>query len=142
LRNGFDNQSISNIATDDPAVTEAGGGAGEGGTTETTAAQPPARPKGEVVVRVANAAGVDGAAGEWTTTIGDAGYQTVEATNFPTIREATAVLYAAGFEREAAVLAQDLRAPADGLVALTEPPQVDPAGANLVVLLGTDLASG
>jgi hypothetical protein len=144
LRNGFGDQDISSIGSDGPAVTEAnGGGTGAEGSTDTTAAaQPDVKEPAEVTVRVANAAGVNGAAGEWTTTISDAGYQVVEATNFQPNRETTAVLYAAGFEREAANLAGAIGAPADGIVALSEPPQVDPGGANLVVLLGTDLASG
>src|SRR5262245_61348127 len=81
LRNGFGDQGIPDIGTDDPAVTEAGGnGTGAEGSTETTAApQPDQKEPSEVIVRVANAAGVNGAAGEWTTTISDAGYQVVEA---------------------------------------------------------------
>jgi hypothetical protein len=95
-----------------------------------------------VTVRVANAAGVNGAAAQWTTKITDAGYKTVEQTNAEPHRDTTAVLFAPGFDREAANLATAIGAPADGVVALTDPPQVDPGGANLVVMLGTDLANG
>jgi hypothetical protein len=146
LRNGFGDQGIPDIGTDETAAvsdTNGGDSSGDGGSTGTTAApQPPPKSPADVTVRVANAAGVNGAAGEWTTTIGEAGYPTVEATNAQPNRETTAVLYTAGFEREAATLAEAIGAPADGIVALSEPPQVDPAGANLVVMLGTDLAGG
>lgn len=145
LRNGFDDQGIPDVASaDTSAVTQPGGeGAappadGEAATTTTV----PQRQPGEITVRVANAAGVNGAAAEWTGRISDAGYKTVEATNATPNRDTTAVLFAAGFDREASVLAEAIGAPSEGIVALGEPPQVDPGGANLVVLLGTDLANG
>ena len=148
LRNGFGDQGVPDLVSDSPGVTEpAGGDAGgqpAGGGTDTTAVTEAAPPKApaEVIVRVANAAGVNGAAAEWTGKISEAGYQTVEATNAQPSRDTTAVLYAAGFEREAGILAEAIGAPSDSIVALTEPAQVDPAGSNLVVLLGSDLASG
>jgi hypothetical protein len=148
LRNGFEEPSVADVASGDtPAVTQPAGGEGgapaaEGGATTTTA--PPTQPKTpqETTVRVANAAGVNGAAAEWTTRIADAGYETVEATNAQPNRDTTAVLFQAGFDREAGMLAEAIGAPSEGIVALSEPPQVDPGGANLVVLLGTDLANG
>lgn len=147
LRNGFEEPSVADAASGDtPAVTQPAGGEGgapaEGAATTTTA--PPTEPKTpqETTVRVANAAGVNGAAAEWTNRIAEAGYETVEATNATPNRDTTAVLYQAGFEREADSLAEAIGAPSEGIVALSEPPQVDPGGANLVVLLGTDLANG
>ena len=146
LRNGFDDQGVPDIVSDSPAATQPGGAAassGDGGTATTAPpAQAPPKTPAEVTVRVANAAGVNGAAAEWTGKIADAGYKTVEATNATPNRDATAVLFQAGFDREAGMLAEAIGAPSDGVVALTEPAQVDPGGANLVVLLGTDLANG
>jgi hypothetical protein len=147
LRNGFDDLSVPDVASGDtPSVTEPGGdGAAppaEGDGSTTTAAPAPPKTPQEVTVRVANAAGVNGAAAEWTGRIGEAGYKTVEATNATPNRDTTAVLFAAGYDREAGLLAEAIGAPSEGIVALGEPPQVDPAGANLVVLLGTDLANG
>ena len=147
LRNGFDDLSTPDVASGDTTTVTAPSGDGaappaDGGATTTAApATPPLQPQ-ELTVRVANAAGVNGAAADWTGRISEAGYQTVEATNAQPNRDTTAVLFAAGFDREAGLLAEAIGAPSEGVVALSEPPQVDPAGANLVVLLGTDLANG
>jgi hypothetical protein len=146
LRNGFGDQGVPAVTADTTAVTQPGdGGAAtppEGGGTTTPPDQAPLKQPKDLTVRVANAAGVNGAAANWTDTITQAGYKTVEATNFSPNRDTTAVLYQAGFDREAVELARAIGAPLDGTVALSEPPQVDPGGANLVVLLGTDLANG
>jgi hypothetical protein len=146
LRNGFGDQGIPDVDTGDtPAVTQPGDGAAppaDGSATTAPPEQTPPKAPAEVTVRVANAAGVNGAAGEWTDKISQAGYKTVEATNATPNRDTTAVIFQAGFDREAGILAEAIGAPSDGIVALSEPPQVDPAGANLVVLLGTDLANG
>jgi hypothetical protein len=150
LRNGFGDQGVPDVTSDVPSVTQpageggapAGGEGGEGGDTTTAPPADPTRPAAEVTVRVANAAGVNGAAADWTGRIDEAGYQTVEATNATPNRDTTAVLFQPEFDREASMLAEAIGAPSDGVVALTEPPQVDTGGANLVVLLGTDLAGG
>ncbi len=132
-----------------PSETTAAGGeatdtttAEDGGETTTTAA--PVRQPAEIVVRVANVSGVEGAAGERTQQLTSAGYQTVDPTNGPEGQQldATQVLFVDGFEGEARALAEALGAPADGVVAMPAQPPVDPGGAQLVVLLGTDLAGG
>jgi hypothetical protein len=123
--------------------------AGSDDTTDTTAEEGdettttvPVRPPAEVVVRVANASGVEGVAGQRTEQLAGAGYQTVGPTNAPEQLEATQVLFAEGFEGEARALAEALGAPAEGVAALPAPPPVDPAGAHMVVLVGTDIAGG
>jgi hypothetical protein len=113
-----------------------------GGGDETTTTETPARPVGEVTVRVANSSGVQGAARAKTEELAFTGYKTAPETNGPESLEATQVLYVEGFEAEARALAETLGAPADGVGPLPDPPPVDPAGAQLVVLLGTDLAGG
>ena len=144
LRNGFGDQGVPDGGSDTPAVTQPGDAAppADGSATTAPPEQAPPKAPAEVTVRVANAAGVNGAAGEWTDKISQAGYKTVEATNATPNRDTTAVIFAPGFDREAGILAEAIGAPSDGIVALSEPAQVDPAGANLVVLLGTDLANG
>lgn len=114
----------------------------DGGDTTTTAA--PLRQPAEIVVRVANVSGVSGAAGAKTEQLAAAGYQTVEATNGPEGQQldATQVLFVDGFEGEAGALAEALGAPADGVAAMPAQPPADPGGAQLVVMLGTDLAGG
>jgi hypothetical protein len=148
LRALEDSSSSDDIATAPTGTTAAGGeatdttAAEDGGDTTTTAA--PLRQPAEIVVRVANVAGVSGAAGERTQQLAGAGYQTVEATNGPEGQQldATQVLFVDGFEGEARDLAEKLGAPADGVVAMPAQPPVDPGGAQIVVLLGTDLAGG
>jgi len=148
LRALEDSAPSDGIATAPTDTTAAGGDAtdttaGEdGGDTTTTTA--PLRQPAEIVVRVANVSGVSGAAGERTQQLAGAGYQTVEATNGPEGQQidATQVLFVDGFEGEAQALAEALGAPADGVVAMPAQPPVDPGGAQIVVLLGTDLAGG
>jgi hypothetical protein len=126
-------------------TSEAGSGdqAGDGATT--TTAQPAttvaARPPTEVTVRVMNATSVVGAAGNQSEMLQQNGYKAVEPDDAGQMLDTTKILYAAGYEREAAELARAINSPPDGLEALANPPQIDPAGANLVVLLGKDLAS-
>jgi hypothetical protein len=116
-----------------------GDGGGEQGGGEQQ--QPPSpRPPQEVTVLVANASGVTGAAGSLTDNLAGAGYQTVEATNAPETSETTQVLFAEGFDREAAAVAEQIRAPADGVAPLPGPPPVELQGARVLVLLGLDLA--
>jgi hypothetical protein len=147
LRAIDDSSSSDDIATATTDTTAANGeatdttAAEDGGETTTTA--PPRQPA-EIVVRVANVSGVSGAAGAKTEQLAAAGYQTVEATNGPEGQQldATQVLFVDGFEGEARALAEQLGAPADGVAAMPAQPPADPGGAQLVVLLGTDLAGG
>jgi hypothetical protein len=147
LRAIDDSSSSDDIATANTDTTAANGeatdttAAEDGGDTTTTA---PLRQPAEIVVRVANVSGVSGAAGAKTEQLAAAGYQTVEATNGPEGQQldATQVLFVDGFEGEARALAEALGAPADGVAAMPAQPPVDPGGAQVVVLLGTDLAGG
>jgi LytR cell envelope-related transcriptional attenuator len=147
LRALEDSAPSDDVATS-PTATTAGGetsdstAAEDGGDTTTTAA--PLRQPAEIVVRVANVSGVDGAATARTEQLAGAGYQTIEPTNGPEGQQldATQVLFVDGFEGEAQALAEALGAPADGVAAIPAQPPVDPGGAQLVVLLGTDIAGG
>jgi hypothetical protein len=144
LRQGWDDSA--------PAVAT---GTGEQ-TTEETPGEPseqasgdqappetqPVRPPGEVTVQVLNSSGVSGAACGLTNTVTEAGYQASEATDAPagTPPEATIVFFAAGFENEAGQLASQVNAPPDAVAALNDPPQYGDGSAQLVVILGADLA--
>ncbi|HEX6420437.1 MAG TPA: LytR C-terminal domain-containing protein [Acidimicrobiales bacterium] len=131
-------------ATDGPAeatdTTVAGGEPSE--STATTEAPPEPRPPGEVVVLVANASGVQGAAATMSEQVQGAGYQIATATNAPQSVEATQVLAVAGYEPEAAALAATISAPEGAVQPMPDPPPLDLAGAHLLVLLGPDLAGG
>jgi hypothetical protein len=142
LRNGWEvGGSVAADGVGDAATADGATSGDTGGSTETTEV-PPARPPGEVIVRVANASGVPGAAGGMTDQLAQAGYQTVEPTNAPdgTDPALTVVLFAAGFEQEAGNLAQAVGAAPTSVAQFAEPPQVDPAGAQLIVILGQDRA--
>ena len=118
-------------ATDDSADTTAPA------STDTTA--PQARPPGEVVVLVANASGIQGAAGAQSEAIQAGGYQVLPAAN-ASEQPATQVLATAGYEADAAALAAAIGAPPESVGAVPDPPPLDLAGANVLVLLGPDLA--
>jgi hypothetical protein len=130
----------------DPAVveSESADSTETTGASDTTAAPdttaPAPRPPAEVIVMVANASGVQGAAAAQTEAIQGGGYQVVDAANAPEAVETTQVLPVAGFEAEAGVLAVDIGAPEGAVVPMPDPPPVDLAGANILVLLGPDLA--
>jgi len=133
------------IAGGSEAIDAEAGGDAAGGAGATTTTLPPttvaARPPSEVTIRVLNATDVVGAAGSQSEILQQNGYQAVEPDDAGMTLETTKVLYAAGYEQEAAEMARAINSPPDALEAIAEPPQVDPAGANLVVLLGADLAS-
>jgi hypothetical protein len=126
----------------DQALSAGDGGSGtttteEDATTTTVAARPPA----EVTVLVANGSGVDGAAARLTATIASQGYATATETNSERVPNTT-VYFVEGYDREAAALAQALSpnaAPATAPMP-APPPVTDLAGAQVLVVLGPDLA--
>ena len=134
----------ADVATS-PGATEpaAEGGEGGGDPAPDTTAAPEARPPSEVVVLVANASGVQGAAGAQSAELQGGGYQVAPETNAPNQVQTTQILPVEGWEAEAAVLAAMIGAPEDAVQAMPDPPPVeDLAGANVLVLLGPDLANG
>ncbi|HEX8804757.1 MAG TPA: LytR C-terminal domain-containing protein [Acidimicrobiales bacterium] len=142
LRNGFDDGSSSGATstTAEPTAGDTTATTGAPDGTGTTAAAPAARPPGEVTVIVANTTSVGGAAGQLSQTISDAGYLTAPATDSPQAVDATQVLYLDGYQADAAAVAGVIQAPATAVAALPDPPPVELAGAQVVVLLGPDLA--
>jgi hypothetical protein len=132
--------AVDTTDTEGTEATEGDEAAGSEATTETTGT--PARPPTEVVVLVANASGVQGAAGAQSETLQAGGYQVLPADNAPDQVETTQVLPAEGYEAEAAVLAALIGAPEGAVQPMPDPPPVDLAGANVLVLLGPDLADG
>ena len=129
------------VADLEAATDTTGASADAAAPTDTTAAPQP-RPPGEVVVLVANASGVQGAAGLQSEAIAGGGYQVLEPTNAPSEVEATQVLATPGFEADAAALAVAIGAPETAVGAVPDPPPLDLTGANVLVLLGKDLTSG
>ncbi len=129
------------IESETPSSDEAADTTAPAGS-DTTAV--PIRPQNEVTVIVANASGVQGAAATQTERLTAAGYLTAPAANAPDGMElsTTEILPTAGFEQEAARMATELGLPPESVKPMTDPPPVDLAGANILVLLGTDVAEG
>jgi hypothetical protein len=141
LRNGLDTSEVVTSSRDDSEDDGAtDDGTDEGSeTTETTVA---VRSPAEVTVIVLNGTSVSGAAGKYSTAIGSAGYQMLEAGDSSTKIPVTQVFFTAGFEREAAAVALAAGAPATVTpAALPTPPPGEVGAANVVVVVGADLAS-
>jgi hypothetical protein len=130
------------------------GGADTGGTTPTTGVSnagslPTAttlpvasRPANEVKVVVANAARVDGAAGRATEQLRALGYTTLPASNAEEAADTSTLYYAESYEPEALVMANEIGLDAANVAPMPDPIPISepPADANLVLLLGRDLA--
>ena len=150
LRNGLDTSTVVSSGRDDTEVTGDTGGTddpgtdpgtgeeGEGGEGSETAARPPA----EVTVLVMNGTSVNGAAGKYSTAIGTAGYQMLEPATSQVKTPTTLVYFVEGFEAEAAQVALAAGAPATVTPApMPTPPPGDIGAANVVVVIGDDIAS-
>jgi hypothetical protein len=148
LRNGFDDNggSASAPVTDGGSTettvstnTTAAGGGSTDSTAATTA--PSVRPPNQVKVFVANGAGIQGAAGKAADTLKAAGYVAV-AGNSPNRVQTTTVYYTEGFQAEAQAVAASLGAPAEAVQPMpTPPPVADIQGAQVLVVLGPDIAA-
>jgi hypothetical protein len=141
LRNGLDTSEVVTSSKDNSAKDSGKDSSKDGssGSTSTTVA---VKSPAEVTVIVLNGTSVSGAAGKYSTAIGSAGYQMLTPGDAPTKIPATQVFFTPGYEREAAAVA--LAAGAPGTVtpaALPSPPPGDVGAANVVVIIGADLAS-
>lgn len=126
----------------DPAAS--GGDPTDQVTTTTAPEAPPAaqaRPAGEVKVLVANGAGVKGAAKGFSDFLGGLGYNVLAATNTTESAAAAAVLYAPGFELEAAAVAAQLGLGEGAAQPMPAPPPVDDLRtADVLIVLDRVLA--
>lgn len=149
LRNGLDTSEVVTSSRDSQTTDEGADGgtdAGEddGGTDagEETPTTEAVRPPAEVTVIVLNGTSVAGTAGKYSDAIGSAGYQMLEPGNATTKTGVTLVHYAEGFEAEAMAVATAAGAPATvSPTPLPEPAPGDVGAANVVVVIGTDIAS-
>ncbi len=148
LRNGLDTSEVVSAGRDDTeteaetedTAVEGDESEGEGSEEET----PPttARPPAEVTVLVMNGTSVNGAAGKYSDAIATAGYQMLEPATSDVKTPTTLVYFAEGFEAEAAQVALAAGAPATVTpAAMPTPPPGDIGAANVVVVIGDDIAN-
>lgn len=143
LRNGIDaSEVVTSSKGDDSSADDGGnGGDGDGETTETTDTTVAARTPAEVTVIVLNGTAVSGAAGKYATALQSAGYTMLESGNAAVKIPATQVFFTEGFDVEAAAVALAIGAPATVTpAALPTPPPGEVGAANVVVVIGADLA--
>ena len=125
-------------SSSDTTSTTAAGPAVEPEVTTTTAA--PRAPR-EVRVLTANGTDVRGAGGRIKDRLMAAGYNTLAATDTKAKATESAVYFAAGYEREAAKVAEALGLAPTTVKAMPAPPPVaDLKAANVLVVVGPDLA--
>lgn len=124
-------------STDDPSARTTSTTAPRN-TTTTAAVRAPK----DVKVLSANGTSVKGAGGRVKDRLLAAGYNALAATDTTAPAQGSAVYYAAGFEREAALVAQLLSvAPSAVLAMPATPPVADLKGAEVLVVIGPDLAA-
>jgi hypothetical protein len=108
----------------------------------TTAASVALRGPADIKVLVANATAAGGLATRYSDKLHGLGYNTLASTNSTVKLQASVVYYAPGYQQEGAVVAQQLGLRTTAVQPLPAPGQVPVAnldGANLLVLIGTDL---
>ncbi|MFZ0015324.1 MAG: LytR C-terminal domain-containing protein [Acidimicrobiia bacterium] len=111
---------------------------GDGSTTTTLATTstsdgPDVRPPSEVTVIVLNSIGVDGAAGQVTADLAEAGYQTLTPDNFEPEQDPSRIWYREGYAAEAAAMIDFL----PGADVESIPDDSIGEGADVVMVLGT-----
>ncbi len=107
-------------------------------TLSTTSSTIPVLPNEDVRVVVLNSVGIAGAAGRFTQTLADEGYQTLEAGDYRPEQDPTRIWFRDGFSAEANALAEFMLE-STGTETLVEPlpdETLEP-GADLIVVLGT-----
>jgi hypothetical protein len=144
LRNGLDTSEVVTSTRDDSSADDSGDEAvDDEGTDDTdpTEETVPAKTPAEVSVIVFNASSTNGAGGKYTTALDTAGYMTLEPATAEVKVPTSQVLFTPGFDREAAAVAAAIGAPALAPAPLDPAaPPGDVGAANVVVVLGADLA--
>jgi hypothetical protein len=146
LRNGLDTSETVRASDSDDSGEDASGDGGSDAngeaSDETTTTTVATRPPAEVPVIVLNGTATSGVAKRISDPLAAAGYQTEPPGNATADVEATQVLFAPGFEAEAAVIATAIGAPAGAVQPLPATPPGNVGGAQVVVVVGPDLAAG
>ena len=141
LRNGLDtSETVAPTRSDQGSdVGTTDGDATDDTTTSTLGLRLPS----EVPTIVLNGSGVTGAAKKYSTALLNKGYSLTnpDGGNATTKPATTQVLYTPGFEKEAAAVALLIGAPSTGVAAVGTTLPGTTAGANVIVVIGTDLGS-
>jgi LytR cell envelope-related transcriptional attenuator len=139
FRSGFEGPDTA--SADIGGDSAAAGDDSDDAPAQTTTTLPAPRNPAEVVVLVLNASGVSGAAASESEALAAAGYQMAPAGNAPEGSDpaTTLVYFAPEFQPDAGAVATAIGAPATAVQPMPPPP-FDPTGANVVVVLGTDVA--
>ena len=101
-------------------------------TTTPTTSTIPLRPPSEVHVLVLNSVGIPGTAGDFTTQLAEAGYQTLQPADYDTLQDPSRIWYREGFSAEANELLDFIP---DALVEPLPDDDLGP-GADIIVVLG------
>jgi len=150
LREGLDTSEAITATGDGGSETSDGassdGSDGSDGSDDTTTTTVALRPPSEVPTIVLNDSGIAGAAGTYSDVLAAAGYQLTNPDGAneqdpSTVSDTTVIYFAPGFEPEAVAVAAAIGAPDLAPVAMPATPPGPIAGASVVVVLGTDLAS-
>ncbi len=110
------------------------------GPAATVPATIPSRAPSEVTVLVANGTGIRGLGGQTADALKAVGYNTLTAVDATTALDVTRVQFVAGYESEGRAIALTLGLTATAVQALNSPAVPDTQGANVIVLLGADVA--
>ena len=146
LSSGLDDDgsavSAGDRTTTTTATTVEDGEGTTGSTTATTSAVP--KPPNEVRVLVANASGVQGAAGTLNEQLKAKGYIGLDPKNAAGNVATTIVYFVEGFQREAAAVATAIGTDPATVQALPNPPPLEDPGAfqdaHVLIVLGPDVA--
>jgi LytR cell envelope-related transcriptional attenuator len=110
--------------------------------TTTTSTTLPPRPPAEVKVLPVNGTNVAGVAGRTGDVLRRAGYNVLSPTNTAKPVDSSSVQYAPGHDTEAKEVAKVLALPDTAVQPLASPPPVaDTRGADVIVIVGPDLAA-
>jgi hypothetical protein len=141
LRHGLDT-SVDVRGT--PQTTSDGGTAGattDGSSTTSTSLA--VRPPAQVPTIVLNGTATSGAAKKYSDALGQAGYNLTNPTGATATAHVTSteVLYAPGFQKEASAVATAIGAPQTAVAPLGTTLPGSTSGADVIVVLGPDLAT-
>jgi hypothetical protein len=141
LAKGFSQEDslVATAAPDNDRTTTTTAGEGGGLVDETTTTTATANAPANVTVLVANGSGKTGVAGTNSDKLKTAGYTKVDTANAPTTTNSV-VYFTPGAQADAQAVATALGLDASSVAAMPATPPVEPAGATVLVVVGSDRA--